>query len=98
MNLGTLQARAVQFAAKLDGQNAGEVKRGKKLSDNGAKARCFHEVAEAHLSRIVKVDLKSDLFAYDIDAAALERAELMGGKLLSVTNVTDLKPAENVKR
>ena len=74
------------------------VKRGRKLSDSGAKARFFHEVAEAHLSRIVKVDLKSDLFTYDIDAAALERAELMDGKLLLVTNVVDLQPAEIVKR
>ena len=74
-------------------QDAGEVKRGRKLSDSGAKARFFHEVAEAHLSRIVKVDLKSDLFTCDIDAAAPQRAELKDGKLLSVTHVVDLKPA-----
>ena len=93
-----LQVRAEQLAGKLDDQDAGKVKRGRKLSDSGAKARFFHEVSEAHLSRIVKVDLKSDLFTYDIDAAALERAELMDGKLLLVTNVVDLKPAEIVKR
>lgn len=96
--IAALQAHAEQLAGKLDGQDAGEVKRGRKLSDSGAKARFFHEVAEAHLSRIVKVDLKSDLFTYDIDAAALLRAELMDGKLLLVTNVTDLKPVEIVKR
>ena len=96
--IAALQARGEQLAGKLDGQDAGKVKRGRKLSDNGAKARFFHEVAEAHLSRIVKVDLKSDLFTYDIDAPALLRAELMDGKLLLVTNVTDLKPAEIVKR
>ena len=96
--IAALQARAEQLAGKLDGQDAGEVKRGRRLSDSGAKARFFHEVAETHFSRIVKVDLKSDLFTYDIDAAALERAELMDGKLLLVTNVTDLTPAEIVKR
>lgn len=36
-------------------------RRGRKLSDSGAKARFFHEVAEAHLSKIIKVDLKSEI-------------------------------------
>ena len=62
--IAQLQARAYQLAGKLDGQDAGEVKRGRKLSDSGAKARFFHEVSDAHLARIVKVDLKSDLFTY----------------------------------
>jgi hypothetical protein len=84
------RARAEHLAGKLDGQDAGEVHRGRKLSDSGAKARLFHEVAEAHLSKINKVDLKSDLFTYDIDAKALARAQMMDGKLLLVTNVADL--------
>jgi transposase len=96
--IAALQARAGQLAGKLDGQEAGEVHRGRKLSDSGAKARFFHEVAEAHLSKIIKVDLKSELFAYDIDEVALQRAQMMDGKLLLVTNVTDLAPAEIVER
>jgi transposase len=55
-------------------------------------------VAEAHLSKIIKVDLKSDLFTYDIDAKALARAQMMDSKLLLVTNVADLEPAEIVQR
>ncbi|MFN9451842.1 MAG: IS1634 family transposase [Rubrivivax sp.] len=96
--VAALQARAEQLASKLDGQDAGDIHRGRKLSDSGAKARFFHEVAEAHLSKIIKVDLKSDLFTYDIDAKALARAQMMDGKLLLVTNVQDLKPAEIVDR
>jgi len=96
--IAALQARAQHLAGKLDGQDAGEVHRGRKLSDSGAKARFFHEVAEAHLSKIIKVDLKSDLFTYDIDAKALARAQMMDGKLLLVTNVADLQPAEIVDR
>ena len=92
--IAALQARAEQLAAKLDGQEAGEVHRGRKLSDSGAKARFFHEVAEAHLSKIIKVDLKSDLFTYDIDATALARAQMMDGKLLLVTNVVDMSAAQ----
>lgn len=34
---------------------------GRKLSDSGAKARFFHAVSEAHLSRIIKVDLRASL-------------------------------------
>lgn len=59
-----LQTKAAQWAGKLDGQDAGEVSRGRKLSDSGAKARLYHEVCEAHLARIIKVDLKTDLFSY----------------------------------
>ena len=96
--IAALEARASELANKLDGQDAGQKKRGRKLSDSGAKARFFHEVAEAHLSKIIKVDLKSDLFTYDIDAKALARAQMTDGKLLLVTNVADLEPAEIVQR
>jgi transposase len=93
-----LQTKAAQWAGKLDGQDAGEVRRGRKLSDSGAKARLYHEVCEAHLARIIKVDLKTDLFSYTIDQAAQSQAEMMDGKLVLVTNVQDLKPAEVVSR
>ena len=55
-------------------------------------------MADAHLSKIIKIDLKSDLFTYDIDAKALARAQMMDGKLLLATNVADLEPAEIVQR
>lgn len=85
--IAALQTRADQLAGKLDAQDAGQVRRGRRLSDSGAKARFFHEVCDEHLSRIIKVDLKSELFTYDIDDQAQQRAELMDGKLLLVTNV-----------
>ena len=50
------------------------------------------------MARIVKVDLKSELFSYDIDERALKHARLMDGKLLLVTNTQDLRPDEVVKR
>jgi transposase len=93
-----LQQRADQLAGKLDEQDEGKVRRGRRLSDSGAKARFFHEVSDAHLARIVKVDLKLDLFAYEIDQAALARAQLMDGKLMLVTNVRDMTSAEVVQR
>jgi transposase len=96
--IAQLQAKAQQWAGKLDGQDAGETARGRKLSDSGAKARLYHEVCEAHLARIIKVDLKTELFSYTMDEAAQSQAEMMDGKLLLLTNVTDLKPAEVVAR
>jgi len=96
--IAQLKARADYLAGKLDGQDAGEIKRGRKLSDSGAKARFYHEVCEAHLARIIKVDLKGELFTYSIDQAAQAQAELMDGKLLLVTNVPDLSPNEVIKR
>lgn len=93
-----LSHRATALADKLDAQDEGQVRRGRKLSDSGAKARFFHEVCDAHLSTIIKVDLKSDLFTYDIDQQALERAQLMDGKLMLVTNVAELSAADIVAR
>lgn len=93
-----LELRAAQLAGKLDAQEAGKAQRGRKLSDSGAKARFFHEASDAHLARIIKVDLKSDLFTYELDEAALARAQLMDGKLMLVTNVQDMKADEIVRR
>ncbi len=96
--IDALHARAAELAGKLDAQDDGVVRRGRKLFDSGAKARFFHEVSEAHLSRIIKVDLQSDVFTYEVDAQALQRAALMGGKLILVTNVADLSTTEVVQR
>ena len=54
-----------------------------------------HAVSEAHLSRIIKVDLGEELFSYHIDDKAKRLAEMMDGKLLLVTNAEGL-PAQNV--
>ena len=96
--IAEIENKAAQWAGKLDGQDAGEHARGRKLSDSGAKARLYHEVCDAHLARIVKVDLKSELFSYSIDEGAKARAQMMDGKLLLVSNVADLTPTEVVSR
>jgi hypothetical protein len=82
--------------SKLDAQDAGLRARGRALSDGGVRARFYHAVAEAHLRRIIRVDLQSELFTYDIDPNALALARAMDGKLLLVTNVKDLSADEVV--
>ena len=91
-------ASAQARAGKLDQQDAGEVFRGRRLSDSGAKAWMLREVSDANLGAIIKVDLTSEAFRFDIDEQALERARLNDGKLLLVTNVADLKPDEVIER
>lgn len=96
--IADLERKAAEWTGKLDAQDAGKRGRGRKLSDGGARARFYHEVCEAHLARIVRVDLKSELFSYSIDEQALAHARLMDGKLLLVTNAADLTQKEVIAR
>ena len=94
----TLETQANTWVGKLDAQDAGVKARGKKLSDSGAKARLYHAVKDARLANIIRVDLKNERFAYEIDHDALALAELMDGKLLLVTNTPELSPQGVVDR
>ena len=96
--IAELEALAAQWADKLQAQDAGELGRGRRLTEGGATARLFHEACEARLSRIVKVDLEGKLFNYELDEAALKRAEALDGKLLLLSNVPDLEPRQIVER
>lgn len=96
--IAELEAEAARLAGKLDGQDGGRWYKGRQLSDSGAKARFYQAVCEAKLASIIKVDLRSDLFTYQIDERALARARMMDDKLILVTNVPDLAPADVVAR
>ena len=96
--MAELETQAKGWAGKLDDQDQGAKKRGRKLSDSGTKARFYHAVLEAHLGKIMKVDMKAELFSYAIDEDALRLAEMMDGKLLVVTNVQDMTPDKVIER
>jgi hypothetical protein len=96
--IAELEVQAATWTGKLDAQDDGVKARGRKLSDSGAKARFYHAVKDARLGKIVRVDMKSELFAYTINAAAQNLAEMMDGKLLLVTNTPDLTKAEVLRR
>jgi transposase len=96
--INELQSQANAWVGKLDEQDQGTKKRGRKLSDSGAKARFYHEVRESHLGNIIKVNLKDELFSYAIDEGAKKLAEMMDGKLLVVTNVKDIEPPKIIER
>jgi hypothetical protein len=86
-----------QWGGRLDAQDAGVRRRGRPLSDSGAKARLYHAVREANLAHLIKVDLQSDLFQFSVDEQRLRYLEGLDGKLLLVTN-TDAPVAEVVQR
>lgn len=96
--IAELETDAARWAGKLDGQEAGQLYRGRKLSDAGTTARFYKAVSDAHLANIIRVDLSSAEFTYDIDERALAHARMMDGKLLLVTNMPDHTPAEIVAR
>ncbi|MBU3694798.1 MAG: IS1634 family transposase [Rhodocyclaceae bacterium] len=96
--IDALLRQADQWAGKLTAQDEGVKHRGRKLSDSGAKARFYHAVSEAHLSRIVKVDLSEELFSYHIDEKALRLAHIMDGKLLLVSNAKGLSARDLIQR
>jgi transposase len=96
--IAQLEADAERWAGKLVDQEAGQAYRGRKLSDAGVTARFYKAVGDAHLGHILKVDLSSQDFVYELDEAALARARLLDGKLLLVTNMPDHTPTEIVER
>lgn len=96
--IAKLEQQATQWVGKLDEQDTGKRHRGRKLSDGGVRAKFYRAVCEAHLSRIIQVDLKSEQFTYSMDDRALQQAQLMDGKLMLITNVQDLSPADLVRR
>lgn len=93
-----LEQQATQWVGKLDEQDQGKRHRGRKLSDGGVRAKFYRAVCEAHLTRIIRVDLHGERFSYGIDEQALQHAQLMDGKLLLITNTKDLDPAQLVAR
>jgi transposase len=93
-----LEAMAEKMVTKLDAQDDGQTARGRRASDRGAYSRFTRAVAEAQLTRFLKVDLQADRFSYSVDEAAIARAELFDGKLALLTNAPDLTPAETVSR
>jgi hypothetical protein len=84
-----LIALGEQWGGRLDAQDAGERRRGRPLSDSGAKARLYYAVKEAGLAHLIKVDMHSELFRFSIDEERQQYLERLDGKLLLVTNTQD---------
>lgn len=67
-------ASAQARAGKLDAQEEGQVFRGRRLSDSGAKAWMFREVSEANLGAVIKVERRAGCRGLDRRARACRPA------------------------
>ena len=89
---------AEKLVSKLNAQDEGLTEKGRRASDRGAYSRFQRSVAEAELTRFIKADFQADLFSYEVDEAAITKAERFDGKLALLTNVRDFKAEEIVYR
>jgi transposase len=96
--IAEIEALAARLAARLNAQDAGQPKRGRRSSDEGAFAQVRAAVQEAKLGRIIHTDIDDGRFLCVIDDQALERARQFDGKLILVTNVRDLSAERIVQR
>lgn len=82
-----LTALGERLAQKLDAQDAGYTQRGRRASDRGAYTRFTRAVLEAEFNRFIQAELEAERFSFNVDEAAIERAERLDGKLVLLTNV-----------
>ena len=96
--IAELDAWGEKMVGKLDAQDAGQTAKGRRASDRGAYSRFTRALAEAEMTRFLKVDLNADRFSWSVEENALAEAELFDGKLALITNAPDLTPADIVAR
>ena len=96
--IAEIERLAEGLVDRLNAQDTGRSGRGRRLSDAGAYARVRQAVQEARLGRIIQTDVEDGRFFYQIDEEAREQARLLDGKLILLTNVTDLSPEGIVAR
>lgn len=96
-----LDAMGNAMVAKFDRQEFGpngESEKGRRASDRGVYSRFVRVISDAELTRFIKADLTADPFSWDIDEDAFARAALSDGKLVLLTNVPEITPADAVAR
>ena len=96
--INEMEAMANAMVAKLDAQDDGKSARGRRASDRGAYSRFVRAIADAELTRFIKADLTADRFSWNVDEEAVARAALFDGKLVLLTNVPQITPADAVAR
>jgi len=92
------EAMGNAMVAKLDRQDEGKSAKGRRASDRGAYSRFVRAIADAELTRFIKADFTADRFSWEVDEDAIARAALFDGKLVLLTNVPEITPADAVAR
>lgn len=96
--INELEAMGDAMVTKLDQQDEGKSAKGRRASDRGAYSRFVRAIADAELARFIKADFTADRFSWEVDEEAMARAALFDGKLVLLTNVPEITPADAVAR
>lgn len=72
---------------RLDAQDAGKRRRGRPLTDDGAKIQLHEFLAKHRLTRFIKIDLGRHLFSWTWDVEELKRDLILDGKIVLISNV-----------
>jgi hypothetical protein len=96
--INELEAMGNTMVTKLDAQDQGKSAKGRRASDRGAYSRFVRAIADAELTRFIKADFTADRFSWEVDEDAIARAALFDGKLVLLTNVPDISPADAIAR
>lgn len=91
-------AVARKLAGKLTDQAVGVRRRGRRLTDDGAKISFGQRLSELKLTRLIKIDTEDDIFLWSWDVEELKRDLELDGKLVLISNVRDLAADELVAR
>lgn len=89
---------ARKLAGKLTDQAVGVRRRGRRLTDDGAKISFGQRLSELKLTRLIKIDTEDDIFLWSWDVDELKRDLELDGKLVLISNVRDLAADELVAR
>jgi len=83
-------ALARRLAGKLNDQDDGIPRRGRRLSDAGAKITFGQELSKLKLTRLIQIETDDDTFWWDWNVSELKRDLELDGKLVLISNVRDL--------
>jgi transposase len=86
------------LAGRLIDQQEGKPRRGRKLTDNGARLKLRDYLVDHHLTRIIRIDWEDEVFSWDYDVEELKRELMLDGKLVLVSTVKELAAADVVAR
>jgi len=87
-----------ELSQRLDRHDAGERTRGRPPSDHGAYVRFQRAVMERQYTRFFTLAIEDGQFTFDVNEEAVAKAERLDGKLVLLTNVTDLGAEDIVAR
>jgi transposase len=83
-------ALARKLSGKLNDQDDGIPRRGRRLTDSGAKITFGQELSKQKLTRLIEIETEDETFLWDWKVDELKRDLELDGKLVLISNVRDL--------